>query len=112
MGYFVRLDKGDFRGKKALEKQKKEGIRQKLCCFSLDDPSATGLGNEPIFQDGKVVGWLTSGGYGYSVGRSIAYGYLPLALAKPGTRLEGELFGERVGLTVGKEALYDPEGGG
>ena len=110
MGFFVRLDKGDFRGKKALEKQKKEGIRQKLCCLSLDDPSAIGLGNEPIFHDGQVIGWITSGGYGYTVRKSIAYGYLPLALAKPGTRLETELFGERIGLTVEKEPLYDPKG--
>jgi len=110
MGFFVRLDKGDFRGKKALEKQKKEGIRQKLCCLSLDDPSAIGLGNEPIFHEGQVIGWITSGGYGYTVRKSIAYGYLPLALAKPGTRLEAELFGERIGLTVEKEPLYDPKG--
>lgn len=110
MGFFVRLDKGDFRGRKALEKQKKEGIRQKLCCFSLEDASAIGLGNEPIFHDGKVIGWITSGGYGYTVRKSIAYGYLPLALAKPGTRLETELFGERIGLTVEKEPLYDPKG--
>lgn len=110
MGFFVRLDKGDFRGKKALVKQKKEGIRQKLCCLSLDDPSAIGLGNEPIFHEGKVIGWITSGGYGYTVRKSIAYGYLPLALAKAGTRLETELFGERIGLTVEKEPLYDPKG--
>ena len=110
MGIFVRLDKGDFRGKKALEKQKKDGARQKLCCFSLEDPSAIGLGNEPIFQDGKVVGWITSGGYGYTVKKSIAYGYLPLSLAKPGTQLETELFGERIALTVEKEPLFDPKG--
>jgi len=110
MGFFVRLEKEDFRGKKALEKQKKQGVRQKLCCMTLDEPTATGLGNEPIFLDGKVVGWITSGGYGYTVRKSIAYGYLPLALAKPGTRLEVELFGERIGLTVEKEPLYDPKG--
>lgn len=110
MGYFVKLEKGDFRGKKALEKQKKEGIRRRLCCFSLDDHTATGLGNEPIFYDGKVVGWITSGGYGYSVRKSIAYGYLPLELAKPGTRLKTELFGESLGLTVEREPLFDPKG--
>ena len=110
MGAFVRLDKADFLGKQALEQQKKQGVRQKLCCMILDDPTAIGLGNEPIFQDGKVVGWVPSGGYGYSVQKSISYGYLPLALAKPGTRLEVELFGERVGLTVEKEPLYDPKG--
>ena len=110
MGFFVRLDKGDFRGKKALMKQKKEGPKQKLCCLTLADSSALALGNEPIFQDGKVVGWVTSGGYGYSVQKSIAYGYLPVGLAKPGTRLEVEWFGERIGLTVEKEPLFDPKG--
>jgi len=110
MGMFVRLEKGDFRGKKALERQKKEGVRQKLCCMTLDDASAVALGNEPIFRDGQLVGWATSGGYGYSVKKSIAYGYLPLEIAKAGTRLEIELFGERIGLTVEKEPLFDPKG--
>jgi 4-methylaminobutanoate oxidase (formaldehyde-forming) len=110
MGFFVRLDKGDFLGKKVLQKQKKEGLRQKLCCMTLADPSALALGNEPVFQDGKLVGWVTSGGYGYSVQKSIAFGYLPIELAKPGTRLEVEWFGERIGLMVEKEPLFDPKG--
>src|SRR4030066_1496957 len=50
MGSFVKLDKGDFRGKKALVAQKKQGLRQKLCCLTLADPTAIALGNEPIFQ--------------------------------------------------------------
>jgi 4-methylaminobutanoate oxidase (formaldehyde-forming) len=78
--------------------------------MSLEDPTAIALGNEPIFQGGNVVGWATSGGYGYSVKKSIAYGYLPLEIAKPGTRLEIELFGERIGLTVEREPLFDPKG--
>jgi 4-methylaminobutanoate oxidase (formaldehyde-forming) len=109
MGRFVKLEKADFRGKQALLKQKKDGLRQRLCCMSLADPTAIALGNEPIFQDGKVVGWVTSGGYGYSVRKSIAYGYLPIDLAKPGARLEVELFGERIALTVEKEPLFDPK---
>lgn len=109
MGFFVKLDKGDFRGRKALQKQKKEGVRQKLCCMTLADPTAIALGNEPIFQDSQVVGWVTSGGYGYAVQKSIAYGYLPRAIGVAGTKLEVELFGERIGLTVEKEPLYDPK---
>jgi glycine cleavage system aminomethyltransferase T len=109
MGFFVKLDKGDFRGKKALQKQKKEGVKQKLCCLTLADPAAVALGNEPVFQGDKVVGWVTSGGYGYSVQKSIAYGYLPLGLAKPGTRLEIEWFGERIGVDVMREPLFDPK---
>jgi 4-methylaminobutanoate oxidase (formaldehyde-forming) len=110
MGFAVKLNKGDFLGKEALVKQKAEGLQQKLCCLTLADPTAVALGNEPIFHDGKVVGWITSGGYGYSVQKSIAFGYLPIALAKPGSTYETELFGERIRLTVEAEPLYDPKG--
>ncbi len=74
------------------------------------DKTAVALGNEPIFKDGKVIGWITSGGYGYSVGKSIAYGYLPIEAAKPGAEYETELFGERIKLTVEKDPLFDPKG--
>jgi glycine cleavage system T protein len=110
MGYFVRFDKGEFKGKAALVRQKAEGVKQKLCCMTLADATAVSLGNEPIFEGDKVVGWVTSGGYGYTVEKSIAYGYLPLEWAKPGARLEVELFGERISLTVEKEPLFDPKG--
>jgi 4-methylaminobutanoate oxidase (formaldehyde-forming) len=56
------------------------------------------------------VGWVTSGGYGYSVGKSIAYGYLPVELAKAGTELEIELFGEWLRARVEREPLWDPKG--
>jgi 4-methylaminobutanoate oxidase (formaldehyde-forming) len=110
MGFAVKLDKGDFIGRKALLKQKKEGIKQKLCCMTVADPTAIALGNEPIFKDGKVVGWVTSGGYGYTVRKSIAYGYLPFEIAKSGNQFEVELFGERIKITVERDPLYDPKG--
>ena len=110
LGFAVKLDKGDFIGREALAKQKKEGIKQKLCCLSLADPTAVALGNEPIFHQDKVVGWITSGGYGYAVKKSIAYGFLPVDLAKPGTALEVELFCERIRMTVENDPLFDPKG--
>ncbi|MDD5466437.1 MAG: FAD-dependent oxidoreductase [Anaerolineales bacterium] len=110
LGWAVQLDKGDFLGKEALLKQKKEGLKQKLCCLVLDDPRLVVLGKEPIWDDTKNIGWVAAGGYGYSVARSIAYAYLPVAYAKPGTRLEVELFMERVGAEVVKEPLWDPKG--
>ncbi|HKZ54275.1 MAG TPA: FAD-dependent oxidoreductase [Anaerolineales bacterium] len=110
MGFAVKLDKGEFLGRAALVQQKKEGIRRKLCCMSVSDPKAIALGNEPIYQDAKVVGWVTSGGYGYSVKKSIAYGYLPIEIAVPGAQLEAEFFGERLGLTLEQEPLWDPKG--
>lgn len=111
LGFAVRLDKGDFLGRDALLKQKKEGLKQKLCCIVLDDPRSEVLGKEPVWADkGKIIGWVAAGGYGYSVAKSIAYAYLPVDYTKIGTRLEIELFGERVGAEVVKEPLWDPKG--
>lgn len=110
MGFAVKLNKGDFLGREALLKQKAEGIKQKLCCFSLSDPTVIALGNEPILKGDRVVGWITSGGYGYSVQKSIAYGYLPIEDAKPGNEFHTDWFGEKIGLKVEAEPLYDPKG--
>jgi 4-methylaminobutanoate oxidase (formaldehyde-forming) len=76
----------------------------------LDDPLAMCLGNEPVFADGRVVARVTSGGIGYTVGRSIAYAYLPSELAVPGTRAEVEVFGDHVGAEITNEPLWDPKG--
>ena len=111
LGFAVALNKNaDFMGKKALEKIKAEGVKQKLCCLTLDDPNTITFGNEPIRDQDKVVGWVTSGGYGYTVNKSIAYAYLPIELAAPGTRLSVECFGIQIPVTVEKEPLYGPKG--
>jgi 4-methylaminobutanoate oxidase (formaldehyde-forming) len=60
--------------------------------------------------DGRVVGRVTSGGFGYSVGQSIAYAYLPAELATPGTAGAVEVFGEWVPAAVVAEPLWDPKG--
>ena len=57
----------------------------------------------------RVLGHVTSAGYGYTLRQSILYGYLPMDYAEPGTRVEMQLFGERYGATVMKEPLYDPK---
>ncbi len=56
----------------------------------------------------RCVGYVTSANYGYTVGKSIAYAYLPVDLAKQGTRLHVEYFGRRYGAEVVKEPLFDP----
>lgn len=111
MGFAVKLDKGDFIGRDALIKQKAEGLRRKLCCLTLADPTVIALGNEPIRQGEQVVGWVASGGYGYSVKKSIVYAYLPVALAGVGNVFDVEIFGERIPAEVMREPLYDPRGG-
>jgi len=76
----------------------------------LDDPLTVALGGEPVRVDGRVVGRVTSGGFGYSVGQSIAYGYLPTELAAAGTPVAVELFGDWIGGRVTAEPLWDPGG--
>ncbi|MBM3126629.1 MAG: FAD-dependent oxidoreductase [Chloroflexi bacterium] len=110
MGFAVKLDKGDFIGKEALIKQKKEGIKQKLCCITLVDDRTIALGKEPIRAGEKTIGWVASGGFGYSVGKSIAFAYLPIEYSKVGTKLEIEFFGEKMGAVIDQPILWDPKG--
>jgi len=106
----VKFDKGDFLGREALLRLKEKGISRKLCCLTLDDPTAIVLGKEPILDNQRALGYVTSANYGYTVGRCIAYGYLPLSHAGIGTTVEIEYFGRRYRATVQREPLYDPKG--
>ncbi len=110
LGWAVRLKKGDFLGREALLKIKADGVGRRLCCITLDDPGAVVMGKEPIFSGDTKLGYVTSANYGYSVGRFIVYGYLPVEFAAPGTSVEIEYFGERVAATVTTEPLFDPAG--
>jgi glycine cleavage system T protein len=108
LGFSVKLDKGDFIGRDALLKARDEPTATKLACLVLDDPRSVALGSEPVRIEG-ATGRVTSGGFGYSVGQSIAYAYVPAA-STPDTPVEVEIFGKWVGGHVAKEPLYDPTG--
>lgn len=110
VGFCVKLDKGEFVGREALLAAREDGPRQKLACITLEDPRSIALGNEPVRIDGGVVGRVTTGGYGYTVERSIAYAYLPAALAVPGTAVAIEIFGRWVEGEVAAEPLLDQAG--
>lgn len=110
LGFAVKFGKGEFAGRDALLRIKAGGPARRLCCLTLDDPGSVVLGKEPILDGDRVVGYVTSANYGYTVGRGIAYGYLPLTHATPGTFVAIEYFGERYGATVSEEPLYDPKG--
>jgi glycine cleavage system aminomethyltransferase T len=104
--FAVKLDK-NFVGRDALIAL---GDPQRLLrCLTLDDPKAVALGSEPVRIEGELVGRVTSGGYGYTVGKSIAYAYLP-ATCEVGAGVQVEIFGEWVGGSVAAEPLYDPAG--
>jgi glycine cleavage system aminomethyltransferase T/glycine/D-amino acid oxidase-like deaminating enzyme len=110
LGFAVRLGKPtEFIGQAALRAARAAGPpARRLRCLVLDDPRSIALGNEPVRVDGRIVGRVTSGGFGYAVERSIAYAYLPAAQAAPGTRVEVDVFGTWVGGIVTREPLYDP----
>ena len=106
LSFAVKLDK-DFIGREALISR--GDADRVLRCLTLDDSRAVALGSEPVRVDGQLVGRVTSGGYGYTVGKSIAYAYLP-ASCDVGTEVGVEIFGEWVGGNVAAEPLYDPTG--
>jgi 4-methylaminobutanoate oxidase (formaldehyde-forming) len=111
VGFCVKLDKeGGFVGREALVEAEREGPRVRLCCLTLEDPLSIALGNEPVRIGGEVRGRVTTGGYGYTVGRSIAYAYLPPESTEPGTAVEVEIFGRWVAGEVAAEPLLDPKG--
>jgi glycine cleavage system aminomethyltransferase T/glycine/D-amino acid oxidase-like deaminating enzyme len=107
LGWTVRLDKPDFVGREAAMRSKTQPLHKKLCCLTLDDRNAALIGYEPIFANGAVIGHVTSANFGYSVGKFIAYGYLPVEHSAVGTPLEIMYFGERYAATVSPDPLFD-----
>jgi 4-methylaminobutanoate oxidase (formaldehyde-forming) len=111
VGFCVKLDKeGGFIGREALIEAKERGPRTLLRCLTLEDPHSIALGNEPVRVGGEICGRVTTGGYGYTVERSIAYAYLPPEAAEPGTPIEVEIFGKWIPGEIATEPLFDPNG--
>ena len=108
LGFAVKEDKAEFLGAPVLRARKEEGPRRKLCCLTIDDKTVV-MGKEPVFSNGEAVGFVTSGAYGYSVGHSIAYAWLPVELAGLGSKVDIEYFAQRHAATVSEEPLFDPE---
>ncbi len=111
LGFCVALDKGDFLGRQALVKAEKQGPKWKLCTFTVDAEQPVMLrGSEPILHNGEVIGVTTSGGYGYSVAKTIAYGYVPVAEAGHADGYQIEVYTEIFpAKREPQRALYDPE---
>jgi len=112
MERFIALDKNDFVGREAAAKEKAEGGKLRRVSMVVDAADADVLGDEPISHGGKVVGWVTSGGYGHYVDRSLAQGYVPAALADDTAKgaFEIEIIGDQRKATIITEPLFDPSG--
>jgi len=116
LGFAVALGKpDDFKGRAAIEKQKQAGIKRRLVHLKLHDDAPILLHDEAIFRDGKIVGQVTSGGFGYTVGSSVGLGYVDMpdgfdrSLVETGS-FEIEIAGDMFGADASLKPFYDPTG--
>ena len=104
----------DYLGREAVEAQVAGGVRKRLATFTVDDPAVILLGRETIYRDGVRVGWLSSGGFGHTVGKPIGMGYVRAERVDEGFLTLGsyelEVASERVPAKVHSGAIYDPKG--
>lgn len=107
VGFAVKLDKDDFIGKTALERRKAD-VRRRLTCLTIADPQSVVMGKEPVYDGERAVGYVTSAAYGYTIGKGIAYAWLPTELSVPGTSVQIGYFDQRIEAVVAEEPLFDP----
>jgi len=107
LGFAVRKNK-DFVGRDALEGVSAETVRRRLVPLLTE---SVVMGSEPVHAAGRegAAGYVTSAAHGHTIGRAIAYAWLPAELAEPGTRVEVEYLGRRVPAEVAAEPLFDPD---
>ncbi|NBD31371.1 MAG: FAD-dependent oxidoreductase [Alphaproteobacteria bacterium] len=109
LGRFIRWDK-DFKGKPALEAEKRQGVTKRFVTLTVEAGECDAPYMATIWKDGDVVGEVTSGGWGYRVGASIALGMARPDLAEPGTEVEIDIYGQRCRATVEPDKpFWDPE---
>ncbi len=107
LGFRVSLMKGDFIGRDALAKAKTAGPKQRLCTFTLER-FAGAVGGECILRNGKVLGVTTSANFGHTIGKPIAYGYMPIEETAH-RDFTIEVFGEPIAATRHDGPLHDPK---
>jgi dimethylglycine dehydrogenase len=110
LGRFVDLAKGEFIGRAVAAREKEQGGERRLISLSVQAADADAIGDEPIFLDGKVVGWVTSGGYGHTVRQSLALGFVTRAAASATAGFEVEIIGERRAALRLEQPPFDPTG--
>ena len=116
LGFAVKTDKPDFMGRDAVLRKREKGLENRLVQFKLTDPEPLLYHNEPILRDGKVCGYLSSGGYGHHLGAAIGMGYVPCT--QPGepvadmlaSTYEIDVMGRRIKAEAQLKPFYDPKG--
>ena len=111
MDRFIQWSKNtDFIGRAPAEAERASGAARQLCSFEVAAQDADVAAYEPIWIDGSVQGFCTSGGYSHHAGKSIALGLIPRALVQPGLKVEIEILGEMCPATLITEPLFDADG--
>ncbi len=109
LGHFVHMDKGDFRGRTALQKQLDQGVPREFVTVSVENvQDADPLGNEPLWLNGEMVGRTTAGSYGHFLKQSLAIGYVKAGNGAIGARLEVEILGDLYPCVVIENSPHDP----
>ncbi len=115
LGFAVKTGKGDFIGREAVLRKRQAGLSRRLLQFRLRDPEPLLFHNEPILRDGRIVGQLTSGAYGHTLGGAIGLGYVPCRPDETVAELlasgwQIEVAGRLIGAEASMKPLYDPAG--
>jgi dimethylglycine dehydrogenase len=106
---FVAFDKGAFIGRDALERERERGVAHVLSCLVVDADGADAHGYEPVYASADPpIGYVSSGGYGHTIERSLALCYLPVEYAETGSELEIGILGRRRPAVVADQPLFDP----
>jgi dimethylglycine dehydrogenase len=100
----------DFIGRKAAEHERAAGAKRSLCAFEVDADDADVVAYEPIWLDGKVQGFCTSGGYSHYAGKSVALGFVPTDRAQEGLEVEIEIMGQMRPARLITTPLFDADG--
>jgi dimethylglycine dehydrogenase len=110
LAQFVDFTKEEFAGREAALAERARGPKRRFVIFEVDAGDADVVGYESVLHEGKPVGYVTSGAYGHWVGKSLAAGYVPTALANDGERFEIDILGRACAATVRLQPLHDPAG--
>jgi dimethylglycine dehydrogenase len=106
---FVCLEKGEFIGRDALIRQKEKGIVRRLATLAIETQGASSLMHEGVYQQDRLVGRITSGGFAHSLGHDIALALLPVDLCTIGTEFEVPILGKTRKARVIADSPYDPK---
>jgi len=113
LGFAVKADKTDFIGKSAVHERKETGPKARMVQFKLTDPEPLLYHNEPLIRDGEIVGYISSGNYGHTLGAAVGMGYVPCegesAAQVLASTYEIDVMGTRVKAEASLKPMYDPK---